>query len=219
MARSLFLLIMASIIGVICNPIILAATDDFALSGIDNTGVVETVPLPEPEPEIEPEPTKASVAPAKAPSAGVAAAGAPVATVAVAPVNNIQVAGRTIQIVDVADTVVDSGNHVNKYGSRFLYGHNSAGVFGGLAGVGVGGGFSVTYGGVTTNYQVANVVIFEKNAESGLLQLNGFGDYMYAVSSAVFDGVQYDMALMTCYGTSYGNGDASHRLVIFANMI
>ena len=63
------------------------------------------------------------------------------------------------------------------------------------------------------------MVIFEKNAESELLQLNGFGDYMYAVSLAVFDGVQYDMALMTCYGTSYGNGDASHRLVIFANMI
>ena len=29
----------------------------------------------------------------------------------------------------------------------------------------------------------------------------------------------YDVALFTCHGTSYGNGDASHRLVVFANAV
>ena len=181
------------------------------MTGLDNSGITETIPLPEPEPE----PAKVqsvAVQPVavKAPTAG--------ATPAV-PANNVQVAGRTVQIVDVGNTTVDAGNHVNKYGARFLYGHNLAGVFGGLAELGVGSTFSVTYGGATTEYQVSNVVIFEKNAENGLLQIDGFGDYMYSVAAAVYNGVQYDMALMTCYGTSYGNGDASHRLVIFANAI
>ena len=141
------------------------------------------------------------------------------APVYVVPSNNIAVAGRTLAIVDVADTAVNSGDHVNKYGDRFLYGHNTAGVFGGLTSLGVGSTFSVTYGGVTTNYQVAKIVIFEKNVENGRLQLNGAGNYMRAVANAKSDGVQYGLSLMTCYGTSYGNGDASHRWVIFANAV
>ena len=42
---------------------------------------------------------------------------------------------------------------------------------------------------------------------------------MSAVAGARHGRVQYDLALMTCYGTSYGNGDASHRLVVFANRL
>ena len=205
MGRSLFLLIISSLIGVVSNPLFLTATDSFNLTGLDNTGVVETVPLPESEPEPESVPE-----PAKAPVAGYTY---------VPPANNIQVAGRTIEIVDVGDTRIDAGNHVNKYGARFLYGHNSWNVFGGLTSLGVGSTFTITYGGVSTNYQVANVVIYEKNVGNGLLQINGFGDYMYSVAMATHDSVQYDLSLMTCYGTSYGNGDASHRWVVFANAI
>lgn len=218
MGKRLFLFIIAGLIGVVGNPGFLTATDSFTLAGLDNTGVVETIPLPEPEVEeiaSYPVATKSNVTNAQ--TTGV---NAPVAGVAyTAPSNNIQYSGRTIQIVDVGDTSVNAGNHVNKYGAKFLYGHNSAGVFGGLIGLGIGSSFSVTYAGATTNYQVANIVIFEKNAENGLLQIDGFGDYMYAVASAVYDGVHYDMVLMTCYGTSYGNGDASHRWVVFANAI
>lgn len=199
MGKRLFLFIIFGLFGVVSNPGILTATDTFTATGLDNTGVVETVPLPEPEPE-----------PMKAPSAGYTY---------VPPANNIQFAGRVIQIVDVGDTRVDAGNHVNKYGSKFLYGHNSWGVFGSLPSLGVGSTFTVTYGGTTTTYQVANTVIFEKNPETGLLQKDGFGDYMVSVASAIDEGKYYDMALMTCYGTSYGNGDASHRWVVFANAI
>ena len=72
-------------------------------------------------------------------------------------------------------------------------------------------------GGVTRNYQVKQVVIFEKNNDK--LQLGGDGSYMGAVAKAKHAGVIYDLSLMTCYGTSYGNGDASHRLVLFASAI
>ena len=204
MGKRLFLLLFSAFMGIFGSPEILMASDDFALTGLNNVGITETVPIVEEILEPEPTPIYTYVAPA---------------SVYVAPANNIAVAGRTLEIVDVADTTVDAGNHVNKYGARFLYGHNTANVFGGLTSLGVGSTFSVTYGGAITNYQVAKIVIFEKNVNTGQLQLNGTGNYMRSVANAKSDGVQYGLSLMTCYGTSYGNGDASHRWVIFANAI
>lgn len=223
MAKRLFLLIFSAFIGIFGSPEILMASDDYTLSGLDNTGIVETVPIAEEPAAVENTTTVNSgsnsgyVAPARQTSS--AAPTQTLTPIYVAPSNSISVVGRTLEIVDVASTTVDAGNHVNKYGERFLYGHNTAGVFGGLVNLGVGGTFSVTYGGITTNYRVAKVVIFEKNVETGRLQLNGAGNYMKSVANAKSDGVQYGLSLMTCYGTSYGNGDASHRLVIFANAI
>lgn len=133
--------------------------------------------------------------------------------------NYIAISGRNISVVDVGDTAVNAGDHVNKYGPRFYYGHNSGAVFGGLVNYGVGSGFSIYYNGALHNYRVAKVMIFEKNVSNGKLQLNGSGSYMRSVSEARGEGVQYDIALMTCHGTSYGNGDASHRLVVFANEV
>ena len=129
----------------------------------------------------------------------------------------ISVSGRNIPVIEVSSTALDAGDHVNKYGDRFYYGHNSGNVFGGLVNYGVGTTFSINSNGTTHNYRVAKVVVYEKNAELGRLQLNGSGSYMKAVSQARSDGVQYSIALMTCHGTPYGNGGATHRLVLFAN--
>lgn len=201
MVKNVFLLFIASLITIVMSPKILSATDDVDLTGVSDAKAVETVIAePEPEPVVT-----------KAPVAGYAPA-APVAM----PANNIQIAGRTIEVVGVGSTTVDAGNHVNKYGS-LLYGHNSAAVFGGILNLGVGSTFTVTYGGVTTTYQVANAVMFEKN--NGLLQVNGSGSFMEATSRAIYMGTHYSVALMTCAGTSYGNGDASHRYVLFANAV
>jgi sortase (surface protein transpeptidase) len=136
-----------------------------------------------------------------------------------APANSITIAGRTIEIVNVASTTVDAGNHVNKYGEKFLYGHNSYNVFGALLGLNSGATFSVTTDGITKNYIVSRAETFEKNRKTGKLQKDGKGSLMYAVSLATYGGASYDLALMTCAGTSYGNGDASHRYVLFANQI
>ena len=151
MVKNVFLLFIASLMTIVMSPKILSATDDVDLTGVSDAKAVETV-IAEPEPVV-----------AKAPVAGYAPA-APVA-MAATPANNIQIAGRTIEIVGVGSTTVDAGNHVNKYGS-LLYGHNSAGVFGGILNMGVGSTFTVTYGGVTTTYRVANAVMFEKNLDS-----------------------------------------------------
>ena len=196
--KKFLLIFFSSFIGIMANPEILMASDSVSVHGLSNAGVVETVLPPEPEPEPVIVPTY-------------------VAPVYVAPANNIQIAGRVIEIVDVASTEVNAGNHVNKYGEKFLYGHNSVGVFGGLYNVGVGSVFAMSYGGATRNYQVMQVVVFEKN--DGMLQLEGEGNYMGAVSRARHAGVNYDLSMMTCYGTMYSGGDASHRLVLFANAI
>ena len=129
----------------------------------------------------------------------------------------ISVSGQNIPVIEVSSTALDAGDHVNKFGDRFYYGHNSGNVFGGLVNYGVGTSFSINSNGITHNYRVAKAVVYEKNAELGRLQLNGSGSYMKAVSQARSDGVQYSIALMTCYGTPYGNGGATHRLVLFAN--
>lgn len=220
MAKRLFLLIISSFFGIINAPDILMASDSFVPSGISNVGISETVAIVE-EPESEETEEKIVeeeyVEPAYVETEYVAPEY--VEPVYVAPSNSISIAGRTLEIVDVADTTVNSGDHVNKYGDRFLYGHNTVGVFGGLVNLGAGSIFSVTYDGVTRNYVVAKIVIFEKNVGNGKLQLNGEGSYMRSVANAKSDGMQYDLSIMTCYGTSYGNGDASHRWVIFANAI
>lgn len=223
MARRLFLLLFSAFVGIFSSPEILMASDDYTLSGLNNAGIVETVPIVEETVAVEENVVTSSnvgVGSNSDTRNNVRAVSTQVLTPApvyVASSNSISVAGRTLEIVDVTSTAVDSGNHVNKYGERFLYGHNSAGVFGGLVNLGVDSTFSVAYGGKTTNYRVAKIVIFEKNVETGRLQLNGAGNYMKSVANAKSDGVQYSLSLMTCYGASYGNGDASHRLVIFAN--
>ena len=219
MAKRLFLLLISGFIGIISAPEILMASDGFDLIGLDSSGIVETVPIvaeEEPEEEQEEEDNTQTTYHYATYSEDDYEEPEPVY---VAPNDSITIAGRTLDIVDVSDTTVDAGGHVNKYGDRFLYGHNTSNVFGGLTSLGVGSRFSVTYDGDTTYYAVTQIVIYEKNRDTGKLQLNGAGSYMRSVANAKYDGVQYDLSIMTCYGTSYGNGDASHRLVLFANAI
>lgn len=209
MGKRLFLLITASLLSVILAPTSLMATDSF-VPLLPNFQDQETILSAKKQVQ------QASVAPVANQTTFVTEPQAVFAPVE--PAQNIKIAGRTLEIVDVPDTIYDAGGHVNRYGGKFLYGHNTGAVFGSLTSMGVGSVFSVTSGGMTRNYQVVNVVIFEKNP-SGKLQINGSGSYMYAVSQAIHLGKHYDLSLMTCYGTSYGNGDASHRLVLFANAI
>lgn len=209
MAKRVFLLFLICLFEVAIAPNFLTAGGPVAVKSPEFNDVLTV----EPEPEVVEEPVVATV------NAPAIVTAAPVAPVYVPPANNIAIAGQVIQINDVPDTSYDAGNFVNKYGANFLYGHNSWNVFGNLINVPVGGTFTVTYGGVVTNYRVDRIVIFEKNVATGQLQLNGAGNYMRRVANANFEGVQYNLSLMTCYGTAYGNGDASHRLVLFANAI
>lgn len=212
MTRRMCLLLISLLLSMMGNPIFLSASDQVQVSDLNPSKIVEMVPLPEPEPEPEAEIVDDDTVSYAASQSIVHVA--PVAE-AVVPANAISVVGRVIPIVDVADTAIDAGGHVNKYGDKFLYGHNSAAVFGDLVYLGVGSVFMVSYAGVTSTYQVNEVQIFEKTSAT-TLSSNGLN---YRMSAIVNGKGRYDMVLMTCYGTMYGNGDASHRLVVFANRV
>ena len=195
MAKRLFLLLFSAVMGITVMPDMLTSADDFELGGVEFRAV-ETVPLPEPEPEIE-----------------VAVEAVPY----VVPVSVPQQVNYTVTAYSGA-ILVDNLSYYDIYKTgNLVYGHNSANLLGNLGTLGVGSDFTITEGGVARTYQVANVVLFEKN--DGKLQLNGQGSYMKAVAEAKFYGAQYDVAIMTCAGTPLGNGDATHRLVVFANAI
>lgn len=199
MGKGLFLLSISSIIGVIFSSNMLTAADTVILSAPEFKAV-ETIEVIEPlvdEPKTYTQIMEDD---------GVSVFA-----------NSISIAGQTLEVVDVAGEAVESGYGVNRYGGKFLYGHNYAAVLGGMTGLGAGAGFSINNGGVTKNYVVAKTQVFEKNGE--FLQINGRGTFMNAVINATFMGEYYDLAIMTCYGENYENGDASHRFVVFANEV
>ena len=229
--KRLVLLLFSSFIGIVGVPEILTGADTVEATGLSLTGIVETAPPIVEEPEKAPidnsnNYSQASInanqsLPIEMPVTPVAITqkSAPVSSPAVAssvsPVLNDEITffGHTVSIVNVSSTAVDAGNHVNRFREKFLYGHNSSAVFGGLVNLNEGGRFTVRINGVTKTYAVVEKVIYEK-ASATSLRLNGKD---YSMSAIVKGRGKYNMVLMTCYGVSYGNGDASHRLVIYAN--
>ena len=205
MARSLFLLTISCIITTICGPIALSAADMVTLSGLNPEGIVETVPLPEPEPEPEPAPsyqalttityTEPAVQPVYVPRVQNYTVNIPIGTVS-----------------EYNSTAFSLGSSIYKF-RKMIYGHNSAGVLGSLAYRYPGEMITITENGVTSNYQVATMVTYQKTADGNL---NGDPSIMANIANTAMG---YDVALLTCAGTPYGNGDASHRLVVYANRV
>ena len=200
--------ILSSFLGLFCNPETMMASDTVSIQGFDNLGMVETVlpPEPEPEPVVYAEPTTYAIA---APSAG--------ATYEKVVRDGISIGGRVIPVYDVDSTEYDAGNSVYRF-RKLLYGHNSRSVFGPLSELGVGSTFTITEGGVTHTYVVANVDMYEANynGEFAKLQKNGSGSYMAGIANRAQG---HTLALMTCVGEDLGGGRATHRLVVFADEI
>ena len=208
MFKKTLILLLSSFITIVGAPDFLLASDDVDLAGVDNSKIVKTV-IPETK-------TVSTQTTARA-----ATVNRSVATASPAPVaaNRLNLAGRSLPVEYTNNTAVNAGSVVKFYNNKFLYGHNSAGVFGFLPSVGIGTVFSLTYNGVTTNYRVSNKVEYAKTGPTTLE--NGGVTYKMARIANGFspDGVHHSISIMTCSGVSYGNGDASHRLVLFADAI
>lgn len=209
MARSLFLFIITAIT-VLVNPIALSAANEVAVTGLNPAGMVETVPLPEPEPE----PVQESVYEFASSSASAEAYVAAYEPVYVAPVVQNYTVGAYIGSVGEFNSVANnlSYSYIYKY-NKMIYGHNSAGLLGSLAYRYVGETITITEGGVTNNYVVSAIAMYAKTAD-GFLE----GD-KHLMTSIANTALGHDVALLTCAGTSYGNGDASHRLVVYADRV
>ena len=199
MAKTPFLLLIFSLIGVILTPQFLAATDTVELTRVNMSAAVETVPLPEPEPA----PVPAAVV-AKAPVAGAAQN-----ITAPAPVM------RNYTITAVTDQIVANPSYNNIYRTgKFIYAHNTAGLLGNIGSLQDGETFTLTEGGAVKTYRVAFRQIYEKSQANGML--NGSKPLTIDVE---INALGHSISMMTCAGTSLGNGDATHRLVVFADQI
>lgn len=217
MMKRLFLLLIFSLIGVIVNPSILAA---------NKIEKINSPVLNDPETIIEEK--IAEEAPITSEIETLVSKKQPETSAYIAP-NNITIMGKTVPLVQTGSTDIVYDYVASRYGEKFIYGHNSAAVFGVLYSAGVGQSFSTTMNGITKNYMISDIVVYEKNQSSYLLQLNGRGNYMNSVAAAIKKSINestsqvtlsyYDLSIMTCYGTMLGGGDATHRLVIFANEI
>ena len=194
MFKKTLILLLSSFIGITASPDFLIASENIEVVGLNNSKIVETVIIPEP----------VYVAPAR---------------VYTAPANHIDIAGRSIRVEYTNSTAVDAGNVVKFYNNKFLYGHNSYNVFGFLPFVGIGQTFSVSYNGAVTNYRVSNKVEYAKTGDTTL----GIGDVTYKMGHVAngFDPseTRHSLVIMTCSGTPLGRGDATHRLVLFADAI
>lgn len=131
-------------------------------------------------------------------------------TVNIVNKNEIDIAGRKIQIFKSTNTLTDSGNMVAEYGDKFLYGHNTAGVFRNLHNMRAGETFSVTRNGKTEKFVVAKTELLTKARTA---------DFMVAIVNARYYGQQYALSLMTCAGEPRPNMDATHRFLVFAKKI
>lgn len=131
--------------------------------------------------------------------------------------DRISIAGRTVPIFVSSNTSIDAGSKVGLF-RKLLYGHNSSAVFGILANVSAGSTFTVTMNGATTTYRISQKITVEKTS----LMANNRMNYLVNSASYTAPGIStgsHDVVLMTCAGTLYGNGDASHRTLIFADRV
>ena len=199
MFKKTLIILLSSFLGIVGSPDFLLASDNVDLVDLDQAKIVQTI-IPEPEP------TTIAYNPV-------------VYTAPAVPANHLDIAGRMLTVEYTDSTAVNAGRVVKFYNNKFLYGHNSGAVFGFLPSVGIGHTFSLTYNGVVTTYRVSNKVEYAKTSATTL----GIGNTNYKMGHVAngYDPneVRHSIVIMTCSGTSYGNGDASHRLVLFADAI
>lgn len=194
MAKSLFLIIISSLMTIVMSPAVLTATDKVDLAGVDDNRVVETVV---PESVVEEEPVVV-----KAPVAGV-----------------MQVkANYTVGIyVGSRDAYIESYKSLS-YGAlykynKMVYGHNTMNLLGNLSSRYEGEVITITEGGVTRDFRVAAKVYYNKDAKG---YLNGDSQLMENIANTAMG---HDVVLFTCAGQSLGGGDATQRLAVYADAI
>ena len=134
--------------------------------------------------------------------------------------------GHNYTVTRSSSSIVKSPTYSDIYRTgNLVYAHNSSNLFGNLKSLSIGSTFTLTENGVTTTYRVSGVEYFKKIAVSngedlakcvGGITDNCSGRWM---TSIVKNALYHNVALMTCAGQSYGNGDASHRLVILADRV
>ena len=202
MVKKMCLLFISSLVAIAMSPSFLTSADDVVVTGVNDARAVETIPLSEPEPE--PEPVIESVVATRAPQAGIV-------TAPVTPNYTV-----TSYVGSISEYVASYNNlsysAIYKY-NKMVYGHNTANLLGSLANRYVGETITITEGGVARNYRVSEKVYYNKTADGNL---NNDPRLMSNIANTALG---HDVALLTCAGQMLGGGDATQRLVIYADAI
>ena len=194
MKKYIIMMLLSSFIGIFSNPEILSASNSVTVTGLNDANIVETV-IPEPEPvakvasyDYYEEPAYTYVETYEE------------------PVYEPQML--SYWVTAYRDTVEQHPSYSDIYQTgKLIYAHNTSDLLYSLNYLYTGDVFMIN--GVT--YHVSDRVIYEK---TDAYSLNGSRAVMKNLKNNAYG---HTFALMTCYGTYYGNGDASHRLVIFAD--
>lgn len=209
MAKRLFLLLIISLIGVVAAPDFLTADDHFTAKSPEFNDVLTV--------EIQPEETTPEVVALATYSEPAVDHSAPVVysePVYVAPqIVNYTVSYYIGSVAEYTDTAYNLRYDGLYKFRKMIYGHNSYNLLGNLSSRYVGETFTITEGGVARSYVVTGVQTYEKTSDGNL---NWDAGLMSRIATSALGN---DIALLTCAGVSFGNGDASHRLVVFANAI
>lgn len=130
----------------------------------------------------------------------------------------------------VTKSITDLNSHKNpnndiiSYG-KLVYAHNTNNLLGTIRNLTKNDTFTLTKNGVTKTYQVVKSETFYKENDTTLKlcsnndqsDCNGGVYNMNNLAYANrFMGTHYDVALFTCTGRTLGDGDATHRKVVFA---
>lgn len=187
MKKYILMILFSSFVGIFSNPEILSASNSVKTFDLDANKIVQTV-IPE-VPEVAEE---VYSGPTYAP--------------AYAPVYEPRIFAVGVTVYKNDIEVNPNYSDIYQTG-KLIYAHNTSGLLRGLYELYNGDTFSIN--GVT--YNVSERVVYEK---TDAYSLNGSRAVMKNLKNSAYG---HDFALMTCYGTSLGNGDATHRLVIFAD--
>jgi len=137
----------------------------------------------------------------------------------------ITIGGKNICLASTNTTAGSlSYNHAYIYNTelssnKYIFGHNSAALFGNLSSLNNGTTFSVTIAGKTTNYRISfKEVTCDYTNPS--YPCSNYPEPVLNMNDVIMPHRRgADLAIMTCAGTPIGNGDATHRLTVYANKI
>lgn len=216
MKKYLLMIIFSSFVGIFSNPEILSASNSVSVSGLNNAGIVETVAKPvvkDVTPAVsyvapaenyspsynysdysydEPASSKTSTTEYYEPAYGAVSEPDYISFWVSAYTNSIEVNPSYYDIYQTGKLIYAHNTSDLLYNLNYLYAGDIVKINGNL-------------------YKVSDRVVYEKTDD---YSLNGDRSVMRKLKNNAYG---HTFALMTCYGTYYGNGDASHRLVIFAD--
>lgn len=197
MGKRLFLLLLGGLIGIVMSPQTLIATDEIVAMQPDFDAVETIEPVKPAESLAEP------------------AMPATQRNVKAAPVAYVSQPKNYIVTVYTQEMIAHGLSYTDIYKTgKLIYAHNSANLLGNLKNLSYGEVFYITEPSGTKAYQVMAMPTYNKT-DDGYLEHDP-----YLMGKIKNTALGYDLALMTCAGLPVGNnGDATQRLVVFANEV